>query len=496
VSATVPPGQAEVAAFLEGLAGAPPLQTHISAVFRGADTVWKLKKAVRLDFLDFTRLEDRRRFLERELALNAPYAPGLYRDVVAVRRGPEGLSLGGDGPVLDWVLRMAPVPEDRFLDHVAAAGGMTPALLTALADAVAAMHGRQTATATAPVSGAGDPAGRLRRVADGNARAARAAGIDEGRIVTWHAAVTEALNQAAPLLQARAGLVRRAHGDLHLGNLLLWQGVPTPFDALEFDEALATIDPGYDLAFLLMDLEQRVSRAAANQVLNRYVARTGDAGLVAVLAPFLSLRAFIRAHVEAARGRPCQALLAAAQAALAPARPVVVAIGGLMGTGKSTLARAVAPGLGAAPGALVLRSDETRKRLFGVAPEARLPAHAYGAAANARTEAALLAMLQAAVPTGKAHAVIIDASFLDEAARDRVRSAAQAAGLPFAGFWLEAPLPELERRVAARQGDASDATVAVLRAAAARPPPDDWTRIDATVAAAARDQVQTRLAML
>jgi len=490
VSATVPPGQAEVAAFFEGLAGAPPLQTHISAVFRGADTVWKLKKAVRLEFLDFTRLEDRRRFLERELALNAPYAPGLYRDVVAVRRAAEGLSLVGDGPVLDWVLRMAPVPEDRFLDHVAAAGGMTPVLLTALADAVAAMHGRQTAT------GADDPAGRLRQVADGNARAARAAGIDEGRIGAWHTAVTEVLNQAVPLLQARAGLVRRAHGDLHLGNLLLWHGTPAPFDALEFDEALATVDPGYDLAFLLMDLEQRVSRAAANQVLNRYVARTGDAALVAVLAPFLSLRAFIRAHVEAARGRPYHALLATALEVLTPGQPAVVAIGGLMGTGKSTLARAIAPALGAVPGALVLRSDETRKRLFGVAPEARLPPDAYDAAANARTEAALLAMLQAAVPMGKPHAVIIDASFLDPAARDQVRSVAQAAGLPFAGFWLEAPLPELERRVAARQGDASDATVAVLRAAAVRPPPDDWIRIDATVAAAARDQVQTRLAML
>ncbi len=140
---TAPPEQAEVAAFLRRLAGSEPLETHISLVFVGADTVWKLKKAVRLAFLDFTPLEARRRFTLRELELNRVAAPGLYRDVVPVVRRPDGtLGLGdaGESPVIDWVLRMARVPAEDFLDAVAAAGRLTPELLDALGDAVAAFH--------------------------------------------------------------------------------------------------------------------------------------------------------------------------------------------------------------------------------------------------------------------------------------------------------------------------------------------------------------------
>ena len=178
--------------------------------------------------------------------------------------------------MVDWVLRMARVPADDFLDAVAARGGLTPALLDALADAVAAYH-----QALPPVRG--------RAAADAADRAgqrARRRWAPACRRPTWRHggdAMLAALDCAGPAARRSArgaGFVRRAHGDLHLGNLCLWQGRPVPFDALEFDETLATIDLAYDLAFLLMDLDQRVDRAAANRVLNRYVARTGDVGLV------------------------------------------------------------------------------------------------------------------------------------------------------------------------------------------------------------------------
>lgn len=486
----LPPGQAKVGAFLAGLAGPglAAVETHISAVFRGADTVWKLKKAVRLPFLDFSGVEARRRFLERELALNAPFVPGLYRDVVAVTREADGLALGGRGEAVDWVLRMARVPEAEFLDAMAAAGRLDAPSLLALADVVAAMHGAQALT---PVA---DPAGRMRVVVAGNAAAARAAGLDEGAVTAWERGVEAALDGRAAALRVRGALVRRAHGDLHLGNLLMWRGRPAPFDALEFDEELATIDPGYDLAFLLMDLDLKVSRAAANLVLCRYVARTGDAGLVGGLTPFLSIRAMIRAHVEAARGREVGRLLAAALGYLEPARAVVLAVGGLMGTGKSTLARAVAPLLGVAPGALVLRSDEVRKRLFGVTPEVTLPEEAYSGEAHRRTAAAVLGDLRAAVAGGQA--VVVDGTFFDPAMRAEVAAVARRAGVAFMGVWLDAPMAELERRVAARRGDASDATVAVLRKVAGVTPPGDWLRIDALDAEAVREEVQRRLAML
>lgn len=472
---TIPPGQAEVAALLRRLAGADPVETHISAVFVGKDTVWKLKKAVALGFLDFTTLAARRHFLERELAINRPVAPQLYRDVVPVVRTPEGgLALGGAGEAVDWVLRMAPVPAGDFLDAVAARGGLDGGLLDAIADAAVALH-----AALPPLPGV-DALEAMQRVLEGNAAAALAAGLPAPRVKALVAALHGWITRLTPILAARAaaGRVRRCHGDLHLGNLCLLEGRVTPFDALEFDEALATIDTGYDLAFLLMDLDHRVGRPAANRVLNRYVARSGDAGLVAALPLWLALRAVIRAHALAkakgvAHGLP---YLDRAEAMLAPPPPRLVAVGGLQGTGKSRLARALAPGLGAAPGALVLRSDEIRKRQAGLAPEERLPPAAYVPAASAAVLAELTALAAEALRGG--HAVIADAAFL----RPEERAAIEAAGgaAPFQGFWLEAPLAVLRARVVARRGDASDADVAVLEAAAARDSgPISWTRLDA-----------------
>ena len=254
---------------------------------------------------------------------------------------------------------------------------------------------------------------------------------------------------------------------------------------------MATIDLGYDLAFLLMDLDHRVSRAAANRVLNRYVARTGDAALTRGLPVFLSLRAVIRAHVEARLGHcsDAGAYLDLGFAYLAPRPPMVVALGGLPGTGKSTLARALAPSLGAAPGALVLRSDEIRKRQHGVPPEQKLPQSAYTEAASDAVFAELADTVGSVAAGG--HAVIADAMFLRPQQRAAAAQAAHAAGVPFLGLWLTAPRAVLEARLAGRTGDASDATIAVLHAAAQNEHGGgDWLPIDASDGARALAQAQ------
>ncbi len=484
---TAPPNQTEAAKFLRDLVGADPVETHISLVFVGADTVWKLKKAVRLAFLDFTSLDARHRFALRELELNAPAAPGLYRDVVPIVRAADDTLTLGDAydttrPVVDWVLRMARVPAGDFLDAIVAADRLTPALLDALGDAVAAYH-----HALPPVTDI-DPAAAMRDVTRGNVQSALDAGLPADAVQDWQNRLLTALDDIAPWLaeRSRSGFVRRAHGDLHLGNLCLWHGKPVPFDALEFDEGMATIDLGYDLAFLLMDLDQRVSRGAANHALNRYVARTGDAALTHGLPVFLSLRAMVRAHVESKRAHAADAsrYLSASARYLRAESPVVVAIGGLPGTGKSTLARALAPTLGNAPGALVLRSDEIRKRMHSVPPEQRLPQSAYSEAASEAVFATLAEMVRNVADGG--HAVIADATFIDTRHRAMVAAAAQSSGVRFVGLWLEAPLPALEARIAARRHDASDATVAVLHAASrANPLAGHWTAVDASDAASA-----------
>ena len=423
-------------AFLERLTGHPPILTQISAVFVAGDTVYKLKRAVRLNFLDFGTVAAREHFLRRELAINAQAAPGLYRDVVPITRTAGGFELDGAGLAVDWVLRMARVPKADFLD--VDPGRLDPAMLDALGDMVASAHAA-LAPAHLPDAGAG-----MRRNVEGSGRAALAAGFAPDRVAQWRDATLAALESHAALIAQRAGagLVRRAHGDLHLGNICLWQGRPVPFDALEFDEAMATIDLGYDLAFLLMDLDHRVGRPAANRVLNRYVARTGDVALVRLLPPFLSRRAMVRAHVRG--GEAGAGYFDAALRYIQPQAGAVIAIGGLPGTGKSTLARALAPELGPAPGALILRSDEIRKRLAGVAPEERLGPAAYSEDATRRVNDALLD----GVRTASGHEVIADSTFLDPA----LRAAVAGCGGPFTGIWLDAPLDVLERRVAARRG--------------------------------------------
>lgn len=478
---TTPPDQSETVAFLTGLAGAPPVQTHISFVFLGPDQVWKLKKSVRLPFLDFTGIEARHRFCARELALNAPAARGLYRDIVPVTRAGDGtLSLNGTGDIVDWVVRMARVPAGDFLDARIGANGLPPPMLDAIADAVAAHHLSLPAIP--------DLVPGMMAIADGNVRSAHAAGLPPDRVRAWQEAMRTGLDARRDWMNARArdGFIRRCHGDLHLGNLCLWQGRPTLFDALEFDEALARIDTAYDLAFLLMDLEHRLDRAAANRVLNRYVARTGDANLVHGLPVFLSMRAMIKAHVAATQGRAAEGLeyLESAEACLAPRPPVVAAVGGLPGTGKSTLARALAPHLGPAPGALVPRSDEIRKRQHGTAPEQRLPPTAYTPDKSAAVFQTLTDEAETAAHGG--HAVIVDATFLSLDHRAAIEQAAVRAGVPFVGIWLTAPHDLLEQRIAARTGDASDATAAVLHAAIPNDPgPGGWHAVSAVDGAAA-----------
>jgi uncharacterized protein len=495
---TVPAEQQEVAAFLSGLSSGRSRETHISAVFIGEDTVWKLKKAVCLPFLDFSTLQARHRFLQREFALNKPPAPGIYRDVVAVVRQSDGtLALcldRGEAPVVDWVLRMARVPDEDFLDVMASRGALSPSLLDALGDCVAAYHARLP-----PVTG-WDSLAALLRLTQGNARSAMATGLPGADVQAWQDRTEAAVRKLAPWLadRAAAGFVRRCHGDLHLGNLCLWDGVPVPFDALEFDEAMATIDVGYDVAFLLMDLDHRVDRAAANRVMNRAIARTGDAEAARGFPLFLSQRAMVRSHVSAASGQRdnAKSYLRAALDYLSSPAAFVLAIGGLPGSGKSTLARMLAPDLGAAPGALVLRSDEIRKRLHSVAPEDRLPQAAYSAEANAAVNKVLLDQVRDVADGG--HAVILDATFLDPTMRLAVAAIAQDISVPFLGIWLSVPLAELERRVTFRSNDVSDATVAVLqRAATGDIGSTDWLEVDARdsehAAAAIRQAVDARL---
>jgi aminoglycoside phosphotransferase family enzyme/predicted kinase len=487
-----PDPQEHVLAFLSdgssyGLPGAEVerITTHAAHVFLVGAHAYKMKRAVRYSFLDFTTLDRRRRALEAELALNRRTAPMLYRRLVPVTRA-EGdrLARGGSGEPVEWLLEMARFDQDARLDRVAARGELTPAIVDDLAEEIAAFHA-DAAVRTEYGGHAG-----MREVIEGNAEdfaALPEAIFGAERTARLTARCRDELAKRRELLEQRrrSGQVRHCHGDLHVANIVLLEARPVLFDCLEFDEALASTDTLYDLAFLLMDLLHQELGALAQRLLNGYLDATWDDSGVALLPLFLACRAAIRAKVLGlaaakadesatisgktraadASGLPevdeARDYLERALAYLEPPPARLIALGGVSGTGKSTLARALAPRLGQAPGAVVLRSDVVRKRLHGVAPGDRLPRAAYRKEASRPVYDALAG--RAAVLVRAGHAAIADAVFLDPAERAQIERVAHQAGVPFQGLWLSAPEHILVQRVAARRGDVSDATPDVLR---------------------------------
>jgi aminoglycoside phosphotransferase family enzyme/predicted kinase len=465
--------------------------THISRVFLVGERAYKLKRAVRLPYLDFTTPESRRAACEREIELNRRTAPSLYLGVQPICRGLDGrLALSSLGDPVDWLVVMRRFAETALFDRMAEGGLLEPKLLRDLADSVAAFHASAERVPTAGGALA------MKAIVDGNDQSFAAcpdAAFDPGDVARLQSASRERLRDLGRLLDRRrdAGKVRRCHGDLHLRNICLIDGRPTLFDCLEFSDELATIDVLYDLAFLLMDLLHRGLPAEANTVFNRYLDNADETDGVAALPLFLSVRAAIRAHAVAidasdgARLAEAKSYLSLALRLIDPPPPRLIAIGGLSGTGKSTIALGLAPGLGAMPGARVIRSDAIRKRLFGVPPEQRLGREAYLPGVTERVYASIGYEAEALLVGG--HAVVLDAVFAQPRERAAVRELAQQSGVRFDGFWLEAPMPVLERRIAGRRDDASDADVEILhRQATYDIGVVDWKRIDAS---AGQDQV-------
>ncbi len=452
------------------------IDTHSAVVFLAGDRAFKVKRAVRYPYLDFSTLDKRMAACAAELDVNRAFAPELYRRVIAITRAPDRrFALAGTGEIVEWAVEMRRFDETQTLDRLADENVIDLAVATALGRTVALSHQRVPAVATEPWIAA------LGTYVDHNEAAFGAAPelFDPAASRVLGGASRAALARLRPLLLRRgeAGLVRRGHGDLHLGNVVLIDGRPVLFDAIEFDPLVASGDVLYDLAFLLMDLVERGLDAAANAVLNRYLAETArasDLDALAALPLFMSLRAAIRANVTAARAAlataadaegaraGARAYFALACRLIAPPPLILVGVGGLSGTGKSVLARSLAAGLGPAPGAVVLRSDVERKSLAGLAETARLSPTAYTAENNAKVYAGLMEKAHRAIAAG--HAAIVDAVFASTAERDALAAAGRRNGAAFQGLFLVADVATRVARIGVRRDDASDADPAVARA--------------------------------
>jgi hypothetical protein len=467
------------------------IETHISLIALAGTRAFKMKRAVKLPYVDFSTPDKRLEACEAELAMNSVTAPGLYRRVRRITRATDELLVwDGEGELVDAVVEMMRFDQEQLFDRMASAGRLNPALMAETARMIARAH-RQ-----APIIAAEDGAARVARVLSINRAGFATSDVfsaEEADRLT--AQFERQLTHLAELLdrRARVGRVRRCHGDLHLRNICLLHGVPRLFDCIEFNAELATTDVLYDLAFLLMDLWHRGFPALSNLVMNRYLDEGEDDEGMRLLPFFVALRAAVRAHVTATQvtsraagtERSSDALIAEARSYFTLAEnllghtpPRLIAIGGLSGSGKTTVADHLAPHLGLAPGARILESDRVRKALFDVPAETRLPQAAYRPEVSAEVYRELAMRAQDLLANGVS--VVADAVFDDEENRSRMSAAARQAKARFTGIWLQAAPSTLRRRVRERPAGPSDATLTVLaRQLERNPEVRDWQAVAA-----------------
>jgi len=445
--------------------GLPLVETHISWVLFDHGTVYKIKKAVRFPFLDFTTLASREFYCREELRLNSRLAPSIYLDVVPITGTFDAPVVGGGGAPIEYAVKMREFDQDGLLSRVIARDELTSPRVDALAIEVAAVHERAArAGADLPY---GQQAGILED-ARGNFTAITGTleAADRARLDALREWTERECARCTPVFAARRreGFVRECHGDLHLGNIALVGGAVTLFDCIEFNPAMRWIDVMSDVAFLVMDLRDRNRPDLAARFLNTYLERTGDYGGLGVLRFYTVYRALVRAKIAWLRqaGTPFHSYVALALRETTPPAPSVVITHGVAGSGKSTRAQALVDA-----GAVAVRSDVERKRLHGLPPDARTASNTggglYTAAISRATYDRLASLARTIVAAG--YTVVVDATFLKRAQRDLLRGVAAERRVPFVIADCSAPAPVLRERVArrlSRGGDASEATLDVL----------------------------------
>ncbi|ESY91829.1 bifunctional aminoglycoside phosphotransferase/ATP-binding protein [Mesorhizobium sp. LNHC209A00] len=445
------------------------IETHISRIFLVGERAYKMKRAVKLPYVDFSAPALRLAACDKEVELNSKTAPGLYLRVRRITREADGkLAFDGMGQMVDAAIEMVRFDQSKLLDRMAAVGELTPALMTAVARMIVGYH------RTAPAIHNGSGSSNLAGVLDINeAGFATSHVFKKSEMDSFAEACRSSLTRHSGLLDRReaAGKIRRCHGDLHLRNICLFDGEPRLFDCIEFNDQIASIDVLYDLAFLLMDLWHRGFPQLANLVMNRYLDEADDEDGFNLLPFFMAVRAAVRAHVTAtqiAEGSANSDKLTAearsyfdlARTFLHETPPRLVAIGGLSGSGKTTVAEALAAHVGAPPGARIVESDRIRKAMHGVPAETRLPDKAYRPDVSDRVYREMA--WRAGLILSESGSVVVDAVFDKPADRERIEKAARSRAIRFSGFWLEADPLVLWQRVSERKGGPSDATIDIL----------------------------------
>lgn len=455
------------------------IETHISWVVLTGDYAYKIKKPVEMGFLDFSSLESRRHFCGEELRLNRRLARELYLDVVEITDDGGRPSVGGDGEVVDYAVRMRQFDQRRLASRAADEGRLTPARCRELGRTIARFHnGLEPVRPDAP-DGAGTPAALL-AAARQNFRQIDEALPPEADRRVLHELAEASLAESErlePLMQRRLdeGFVRECHGDLHLNNIVLMDDRVLAFDCIEFNPDFRLIDIQCEIGFVVMDLDSRELPDLANRVLNTWLEYTGDYAGLALHAFYDVYLAMVRAKISlfaalAGDEQPpdlsaYRRYLALAAAGRRRLPRFLCLMMGVSGSGKST----VAEGLAARFSAIRLRSDVERKRAFGLAPDADsaaagLDEELYRPETSDRVFDRLAALADGLLAAGLP--AVVDATFIEERRRRPFLELAARLDVPLLIVHCTAGEAELERRLTARSGEAreaSEAGVAIMR---------------------------------
>ncbi|CAG1011321.1 hypothetical protein RHIZO_03995 [Rhizobiaceae bacterium] len=454
------------------------IETHISTVLLTGRHAYKVKKAVSLGFADFSTLALRRRYCDEELRLNRRLAPSLYLDVVPIAGSVERPMPGGEGEAIEFAVRMREFPQEALLSHELERGALSEGEIDALAAIVAAFHGR--IAVARPGDGYGTPQDVL-DYARGNVDhldRLRTDPVERDALAELRDWTEREFAVRKSLVEARLrdGFVRECHGDLHLGNIARVDGEIVVFDGIDFNAHLRWIDVASEVAFAAMDLEDRGRADLAHRFVDAYLSITGDYAGLAILDFYVVYRALVRAKVAALRADQaqapderaacdveCRGYLALARRHAVRGEPGIVATHGLSGTGKTTRSQALLETIGA----VRIRTDVERKRLHGLAADARaggaVGAGAYVGDATRSTYARVCDLARTVVASGRV--AILDGTFLARWQRDLARSLAAELRVPFVVLSFAARPGTLRRRIVERAAagrDASDADLAVI----------------------------------
>ena len=487
-------------AYPERPSGVARIETHISHVFVTDRYVYKLKKPVRYEFVDFSTIQLRQAACREELRLNRRLAADVYLDMLPVTRGPSGrLTLAGAGPAVDWVVKMRRLPADRMLDRLILEGRLTDGDVAALADYLARFYLHAPPLTVRPEE--------HRRAIERHVRANRGELLEAEHqlppalVRRVHAAQLRLLVLWPELFDARVcdGRIVDGHGDLRPEHICL-ESRPAVFDCVEFSADLRAVDVADELSFLAAECAMLDAPQVGQRVLDAYLKASGDRPPGELLAFYQTYRASVRAKVAALRGRQQTAAertrsreLATRYLQLADRRiatlgpPLVLVVGGVAGTGKTTLADQLAETFGLAN----LRTDVVREHLFGTCDEAAYDQGQYDPASRQRVYDELFVQAERVV-AGR-EGVVLDGTFLSAAHLSRIATIVGQHGLQLLHLRCECPLEVAEERIRLRRAAAQDQSqaqpeIVARQLARQQPPPPDvpWLAIDSTAPPAAQ----------